>query len=120
MTQLSVNVNKVALLRNTRTIGIPSVTKAARTVIEAGAYGVTVHPRPDERHITADDVDDLVDLLGSQIRNWSLQHGGAFPILSEPKTLDLARRSRLNFLKLQIFFSQKSAQPAAWAAEAGC
>ena len=63
MTQLSVNVNKVALLRNTRTIGIPSVTKAARTVIETGAYGVTVHPRPDERHITADDVDDLVELL---------------------------------------------------------
>ena len=63
MTQLSVNVNKVALLRNTRTIGIPSVTKAARTVIEAGAYGVTVHPRPDERHIRADDVDDLVELL---------------------------------------------------------
>jgi len=63
MTQLSVNVNKVALLRNTRSIGIPSVTKAARTVIEAGAYGVTVHPRPDERHITVGDVDDLVELL---------------------------------------------------------
>lgn len=63
MTQLSVNINKVALLRNTRTIGIPSVTKAARTVIEAGAYGVTVHPRPDERHITTQDVDDLTALL---------------------------------------------------------
>ena len=63
MTNLSVNVNKVALLRNTRTIGIPSVTKAARIIIEAGAYGITVHPRPDQRHITPEDVDDLYALL---------------------------------------------------------
>lgn len=63
MTKLSVNVNKVALLRNTRTIGIPSVTKAARIVIEAGAYGITVHPRPDRRHITSEDVDDLHEML---------------------------------------------------------
>ncbi len=63
MTELSVNVNKVALLRNTRTIGIPSVTKAAEIVIEAGAYGITVHPRPDQRHITPEDVDELYALL---------------------------------------------------------
>ncbi len=63
MTRLSVNVNKVALLRNTRVHGIPSVTGAARTAIEAGAYGITVHPRPDQRHITPGDVDDLAELL---------------------------------------------------------
>ncbi len=63
MTRLSVNVNKVALLRNTRVHGIPSVTAAARTAIDAGAYGITVHPRPDQRHITPDDVDDLADML---------------------------------------------------------
>ena len=63
MTKLSVNVNKVALLRNTRVHGIPSVTGAARTAIEAGAYGITVHPRPDQRHITPGDVDDLAELL---------------------------------------------------------
>ncbi|MEE2709526.1 MAG: pyridoxine 5'-phosphate synthase [Gemmatimonadota bacterium] len=63
MTELSVNVNKVALLRNTRTIGIPSVTEAARAVIEAGAYGVTVHPRPDQRHIRPVDVDYLYEML---------------------------------------------------------
>ena len=63
MTRLSVNVNKVALLRNTRTIGIPSVTKAAQICIDAGAYGITVHPRPDQRHIRPSDVDDLLPLV---------------------------------------------------------
>ena len=62
-TALSVNLNKVALLRNTRHLGIPSVTKAARLVLEAGAQGITVHPRPDERHIRAHDVRDLAELL---------------------------------------------------------
>jgi pyridoxine 5-phosphate synthase len=56
MTALSVNLNKVALLRNTRTIGIPSVTHAATLVLEAGADGITVHPRPDGRHVRGPDV----------------------------------------------------------------
>lgn len=63
MTHLSVNLNKVALLRNSRTIGIPSVVWAGQTCIEAGAYGLTVHPRPDERHIRRSDVYELADLL---------------------------------------------------------
>jgi pyridoxine 5-phosphate synthase len=62
-TALSVNLNKVALLRNTRHLGIPSVTRAATLVLEAGADGITVHPRPDERHIRAQDVHDLAALL---------------------------------------------------------
>ncbi len=62
-TALSVNVNKVALLRNTRTIGIPSVVRAATMCLEAGAQGITVHPRPDERHIRASDVHELAALL---------------------------------------------------------
>ena len=62
-TALSVNVNKVALLRNTRHLGIPSVTKAATLCLEAGVQGITVHPRPDARHIRADDVRDLHELL---------------------------------------------------------
>jgi pyridoxine 5-phosphate synthase len=65
-TALSVNLNKVALLRNTRRLGIPSVTRAAQLVLEAGAQGITVHPRPDERHIRAHDVDELAALL----REW--------------------------------------------------
>jgi pyridoxine 5-phosphate synthase len=63
MTRLSVNLNKVALLRNTRTIGIPSVTRCARICLQAGAHGITVHPRPDGRHIRTDDVLELAELL---------------------------------------------------------
>ena len=62
-TALSVNVNKIALLRNTRHLGIPSVTRAATLCLEAGADGITVHPRPDERHIRASDVHELAALL---------------------------------------------------------
>lgn len=60
---LSVNVNKVALLRNTRHLGIPSVVRAAELCLLAGCQGITVHPRPDERHIRAHDVHDLAALL---------------------------------------------------------
>ncbi len=63
MTALSVNLNKVALLRNTRQLGIPSVTRAATIALQAGAQGITVHPRPDERHIRAHDVHELAQLL---------------------------------------------------------
>jgi pyridoxine 5-phosphate synthase len=63
MTKLSVNVNKVATLRNTRTNGIPSVVRIARLALDAGAHGITVHPRPDQRHIRPHDVFDLVELL---------------------------------------------------------
>lgn len=62
-TALSVNVNKVALVRNTRHLGIPSVTRAALLCLQAGAQGITVHPRPDERHIRARDVHDLAALM---------------------------------------------------------
>ncbi len=62
-TALSVNLNKVALVRNTRHLGIPSVTRAATQCLDAGARGITVHPRPDARHIRGDDVHDLSALL---------------------------------------------------------
>ena len=65
-TALSVNLNKVALVRNTRHLGIPSVVRAAELCLQAGAHGITVHPRPDERHIRAGDVADLTDLM----RDW--------------------------------------------------
>jgi len=65
-TALSVNLNKVALLRNQRPLDIPSVTRAATLALQAGAGGITVHPRPDERHIRAHDVFDLAQLM----RDW--------------------------------------------------
>ena len=64
-TALSVNLNKVALVRNTRHLGIPSVERAATLCLQAGADGITVHPRPDARHIRADDVRVLHRLLQS-------------------------------------------------------
>ena len=62
-TALSVNVNKVALLRNTRHLGIPDVVRAARLCLEAGANGITVHPRPDERHIRSADVFEIAAMM---------------------------------------------------------
>ena len=62
-TALSVNLNKVALVRNTRHLGIPSVTRAATLCLQAGASGITVHPRPDARHIRASDVVELAQLM---------------------------------------------------------
>lgn len=63
MTLLSANLNKVALLRNTRAIGIPSVVRAAHLVLDAGANGITVHPRPDGRHVRVGDVRELAAVL---------------------------------------------------------
>ena len=63
MTALSVNLNKIALLRNSREGQRPSVNEFARKAIAAGASGITVHPRPDQRHIRASDVPELATLL---------------------------------------------------------
>ena len=73
MTVLSVNVNKVAVLRNSRGGDAPSVTAAARAVLAAGAAGVTVHPRPDARHVRTDDVHALAALVRGAGRT---QHRG--------------------------------------------
>ncbi len=65
-TALSVNLNKVALLRNARDLDLPSVVHAARLCLDAGADGLTVHPRPDERHIRPEDVTTLAELLAAE------------------------------------------------------
>jgi pyridoxine 5-phosphate synthase len=86
---LSVNVNKVALLRNTRHLGIPSVLRAAEHCLAAGAQGITVHPRPDARHIRAKDVDDLAAFL----KDWPQAE---FNIEGNPtqNLMDFVRRHR--------------------------
>lgn len=63
MIRLSVNVNKVATVRNSRGGSVPSVIEAVKLCLEAGAPGITVHPRADARHITSDDVRDIAGYL---------------------------------------------------------
>jgi pyridoxine 5-phosphate synthase len=89
MTRLSVNLNKIALLRNSRSLGIPSVTRAASIALDAGAQGITVHPRPDERHIRRQDVYDLAQLLKNR-------HDIEFNIEGNPfhEVLELMREVR--------------------------
>lgn len=87
-TRLSVNVNKVALLRNSRALDVPSVQHVARLAIEGGAQGITVHPRPDGRHIRATDVPVLRDL--------AREHGIEYNIEGNPfhQVMDLVRQVR--------------------------
>lgn len=63
MTQLSVNVNKIAWLRNARDGAVPSLIECCSTIVSAGCTGLTVHPRPDQRHITPEDVLRIRDFL---------------------------------------------------------
>ena len=66
MTKLSVNINKIATLRNARGGSIPNVVKTARDCQKFGADGITVHPRPDERHITRKDVFDIKSMITTE------------------------------------------------------
>lgn len=92
MTKLSVNVNKIALLRNARQGDTPSVIDAARLALDAGCAGITVHPRPDQRHIRHHDVSDIAQLLAE-----SAYKGREFNIEGNPflgEFMDHARRTR--------------------------
>jgi pyridoxine 5-phosphate synthase len=66
MTKLSVNINKVAVLRNSRGGDVPSVADAARACERFGAQGITVHPRPDQRHIRYSDVRELAGVVTTE------------------------------------------------------
>src|SRR4051812_7759109 len=61
-TKLSVNINKIATLRNTRALEIPSLVHLGRIALQAGAHGLTIHPRPDQRHIRQADIAPLAAL----------------------------------------------------------
>lgn len=65
MTHFSANVNRIALLRNSRDNGLPNLLHAAKTILDAGADGITVHPRPDERHIRGSDIAPLSALVAN-------------------------------------------------------
>ena len=72
-TRLSVNVNKIAVLRNSRGGDMPDPVQAARTCLIAGAHGITVHPRPDARHVRADDVHALAGLCAAHAVELNLE-----------------------------------------------
>jgi pyridoxine 5-phosphate synthase len=82
MIRLSVNVNKVATLRNSRGGRVPSVNEAVDVCLSAGAPGITVHPRADERHITRADVASLAEQLGTSARSPELatSYDGGFEL----------------------------------------
>lgn len=74
MTALSVNVNKIAWLRNAREGSKPDLVECCGTIVEAGTNGLTVHPRPDQRHIRADDVHAIANFLnGSQSVEYNIE-----------------------------------------------
>ncbi len=90
MTSLSVNVNAVAMLRNRRDLPWPSVTGLSRIALAAGAAGITVHPRPDQRHIRFSDVPELRALLDAEFPTAEFNIEG-YPT---PEFLDLVRVGR--------------------------
>lgn len=94
-TRLSVNLNKVALLRNARGGARPDLARAARVCIEAGAAGITVHPRPDQRHIRPDDVRLLAELTRAAGVEFNIE-GNPFapPRGSYPGLLELCREAQ--------------------------
>ena len=67
MTKLSVNINKIAVVRNSRGGNLPDVVRAARDIERFGADGITVHPRPDGRHIRYADVRELKRVLRTEL-----------------------------------------------------
>jgi pyridoxine 5-phosphate synthase len=88
--RLSVNVNKIATLRNSRGGSVPSVVDAVRVCVNAGARGITVHPRADERHIKAVDVDGIAAFLAPSRREVEFNIEGD----PRPDLVDMVRRVR--------------------------
>lgn len=79
MTRLSVNVNKIAVLRNARGGRAPDVSRFATACLDAGAYGITVHPRPDQRHIRSDDVYAVAKLCKARQAEFNIEGNGFAP-----------------------------------------
>ena len=97
MAQLSVNLNAVAQLRNRRNLPWPSVIEMARLRLGAGADGITVHPRPDERHIRKTDVFELVDLLRDEWPGKEFNIEG-YPTEAFLKLCEVARPDQVTFV----------------------
>lgn len=94
-TSLSVNLNKIALLRNSREGNFPDVVEFGKLALAAGADGLTVHPRPDQRHIRASDVLPLAELCRAEGKEFNIE-GNPFagPRGDYPGLIELARRAQ--------------------------
>ncbi len=90
MARLSVNLNKIALLRNSRRTGVPDIRDFARLAHDAGADGLTVHPRPDERHIRAADIPALAEIMRPWRPGFELNIEG-YP---DARLIEIARTAR--------------------------
>lgn len=94
MTLLSVNVNKIAVLRNSRGGSEPDILRAAHTCIDAGCGGITVHPRPDQRHIRPDDVRALAAITRGRVEYNIEGNPFAGARGSYPGLIELARETK--------------------------
>ncbi|MBV8095538.1 MAG: pyridoxine 5'-phosphate synthase, partial [Acetobacteraceae bacterium] len=88
--RLSVNLNKIALLRNSRRTGVPDLLRFARIALDSGARGITVHPRPDERHIRRNDVPEIAGAMAAERPYMELNIEG-YP---DERLLEIAREVR--------------------------
>lgn len=116
MINLSVNVNKVATLRNSRGGRVPSVTASVVTCLEAGAPGITVHPRADERHIRASDVREIAAVLGP----WRAKGKAEYNIEGDPRPglIDLAIETHCDQCTLVPVMPGEITSQAGWSPEA--
>ena len=116
MINLSVNVNKVATLRNSRGGRVPSVTAAVVTCVEAGAPGITVHPRADERHIRASDVREIAAVLAP----WRAKGKAEYNIEGDPRPglIDLAIETHCDQCTLVPVMPGEITSQAGWSPDA--
>lgn len=119
MVKLSVNVNKVATLRNSRGGTEPSVVRAVETCLDAGAPGITVHPREDQRHIRPSDVTDVAAVLAARARGRE-RHGVEFNIEGDPRRafVDLVLSVRADQGTLVPVMPGEITSQAGWPADA--
>ncbi len=115
MIKLSVNVNKIATLRNSRGGAVPSVVRAVETCLQAGAPGITVHPRADERHIRATDVTDISALIARRRSSSKVE----FNIEGDPRPgfVDLVLSARPDQCTLVPVIAGEVTSQAGWPAE---
>jgi pyridoxine 5-phosphate synthase len=117
MIRLSVNINKIATLRNSRGGSVPAIGRAVETCLDAGAQGITVHPRADERHVRASDVDEIAEIL--RRRRAGDDADFEFNIEGDPRPdlIDLVLRTRPDQCTLVPVVPGEITSQAGWAAD---